>query len=62
MKNSLLINYFLVNLVFSCWISMCFENVLYKDLYSGKNGVCNGSQMIKDSFQTLTIIAENLHF
>ena len=41
---------------------MCFENIPRKVLYSGKNGVWNDSQMMLDSFQTLAIIAENLHF
>ena len=63
MKNSILIHYFLVNLVFFFHgIFVCFENVPCKALYSGKNGVWNGSQMMWDSFQTSAIIAKNLHF
>ena len=42
--------------------SVCFENVPCKALYSGKNKVYNGSQMMWDSFQTSFIIVENLHF
>ena len=41
---------------------MCFENVPCKALYSGKNEVWNGSQTMWDSFQTLAVIVENLHF
>ena len=43
MKNSFLIHYFLVNLSFSYGIFVYFENVPCKTLYSGKNGVWNGS-------------------
>ena len=62
MKNSLLIHYFLVNLGFSCEISVCPKNFPCKAFYSGKNGVWNRSQTMWDSFQTSTIIVENLSF
>ena len=61
-KNSLLIHYFLVNLVFFPWDFSVLENIPCNAFYSGKNGVWNGSQMMWDSFQTSAIIAENLHF
>ena len=47
---------------FPMGFSICFENVSCKALYSGKNEVYNGSQMMWDSFQTSFIIVENLHF
>ena len=49
-ENFLLIHYFLVNLRFLPWDSVCFENEPCKTLCSGKNGVWNGSQMMWDSF------------
>ena len=54
-KNSLLIHYFLLNLIFFRAVSICFENVPRKALYIGKNGVWN-------SFQISAIIPKNLFY
>ena len=52
----------LVIMAWSHGISVCFENVPYKALHSGKNGVWSSSQTMWNSFQTLVIITENLSF
>ena len=62
MKNYILINYFLVNLVFFPWDFCMFENIPCKAFYSGNNEVWNDSQTMWDSFQTSAIIVENLPF
>ena len=48
--------------IFPMGFSVYLKNVPFKALYSGKNEVYNGSQVMWDSFQTSFIIVENLHF
>ena len=61
MKNSLLIHYFLVNLVFFPW-DLCVLKMYHVRFYIVENRIWNDSQTMWDSFQTSDIIAKNFPF